>query len=656
MAADAPVTNATLVELRWWFFGMFAGSLLLLSFFWARGQGLFGFLAALVLLGSSARLRLTQPLWFPRLDISSNPPENLIMLMMLVAQAVLTGAVLMRPSGREAVRYLFTRAGLARLFFLMVLVAVFCLSATPYVAYGYYVAFGLQIGVGGALSLVQMATLVSMFAVAGPDCMPRIPVSALAVFTAVASGILAWTAFDRVPHVEDELAYLFQAQTFAAGTLWAPAPPEAAHPALEYYLLEIHEGKWISVPAQGWAIVLSLGVLIGAPWMINPILTGISVCLAHEIVRRAVSRERADMVALLMATSPWVLAVGATLMNHALMLVTILLAWWCLIRAGKGVRRAVLLAFVAGLALGWGFVTRPLDGLIVGGLTGLWLLRRLPGGIGQVLACGIGGVLSASAVFLLNYAITGDPLLTAQADYLSRLWPDTQNAFGFGENVGPPAQSWGALDIWIGHSPAEAVLNLINAIASLNFELLGWTFGSLVPIWVLLIWGKRLSGFDRAMFVVLVALVGVLFFYWFTGTFYLGPRYWHTALLPILVLSAAGVEAINDRLPERHRGRLQCVILLLCAVSVVSFTPWRGVSKYNGYGGYTGDIRRQAAGLGNALVFVSTQGDIGSALYLNDPFLPEGKPIFLRDMGPEQNADIIAAFPGRDVVYLGDEE
>lgn len=658
-AVDAPVTNATLAELRMWFTVMAAAAVVLIGAFWSRGLPLFGALAALVLLGSSARLWLTQPLWFPRLEISADPPENLIMLMILAAQAVLAGVVLTRPAGREAVRGLVAGAGIVRLFLLMVLVAVFCLSATPYVAYGYYMAFGLQIGVGSALSLVQMATLVAMFAVAGPDRMPRIPVAALAIFATVASAVLAWTAFDRVPHVEDELAYLFQARTFAAGTLWAPVPPEAAQPALEYYLLEVHEGKWISVPAQGWAIVLSLGVLIGAPWVINPILTGISVWLAHDIVRRTISHERADMVALLMATSPWVLAVGATLMTHSVMLVMVLLAWWCLIRAGEGsAQRAILLAFIAGLALGWSFVTRPLDALIVGGLTGLWLLRRLPGGVGQVLACVVGGVLSGSVFLLLNYGTTGDVLLTPQSDYLSRLWPDTKNAFGFGPNVGPPAKSWGALDIWVGHSPAEGLLNLINGIASLNLELLGWTFGSLIPIWIVFIWRKRLTGFDRAMLVIFLALVGVLFFYWFTGTFYLGPRYWHTALLPFLVLSAAGIEAVKDRLPEQYHGRLHCIVMLLCAVSVVSFTSWRGVSKYDGYGGFTGDIRRQAqaAELSNALVFVSTNANIGSALYLNDPFLPEGKPIFLRDMGPEQNAAIIAAFPGREIVYLGDSE
>ncbi|WP_298854367.1 hypothetical protein [uncultured Ruegeria sp.] len=656
-AADIPNSNATLTELRLWFAAMAIAALLVVGVFRQRGQLLFGLLGAALLLGSAARLWLTQPLWFPRLEISATPPENLIMLAILAGQTVLTGFVLVRPQGRAAITGLMAEAGRWRLILLLGLVAAFCVSATPYVAYGYYLAFGLQIGIGGALNLVQMATLVAAFTVSGPDRAPRIPVPALAVFATLASAVLAWAAFDRVPHVEDEVAYLFQARTFAAGVLGSPAPPEAAQPALEYYLFDIRGDQWIGVPAQGWAIVLSLGVLAGVPWLVNPVLTGVSVWLAHGIVCRAVSRERADLVALLMATSPWVLAVGGTLMAHSTTLVMVLLGWWCLLRAGEGsTRRDVMLALVAGLALGWAFVTRQLDGLIISVLTGLWLLRRLPGGIGQVVACALGGVLSGGVFLLLNLTITGDALLTPQADYLSRLWPDTQNAYGFGPHVGPPAESWGALDIWVGHSPAEGLLNLINGFTALNYELLGWTFGSLVPVWIVFIWGKKLTGFDRAMLVVFAILVGALFFYWFTGTFYLGPRYWHTALLPALALAAAGIETIRDRLPEQHRGRLHCVILLLCAVSVVSFTPWRGVSKYNGYGGYTGDIRRQAAGLGNALVFVSTQGDIGSALYLNDPFLPEGKPIFLRDMGPEQNAAIIAAFPGREAVYLKDSE
>ncbi len=657
-AANTPDTNATTAELSLWFAVLAVVGLLVLVVFWRRGQGLFGLLGALFLLGSSARLWLTQPLWFPRLEISLGAPGTLVMLAVLTLQALVTCYVLMRHYVPGVPRDMLADLGKMRVVLLAGLVAALSVSATPYIAYGHYVPYALQTGLGGAISVLQIATLIALIVVAGPQTVPRLPVGVLAGFATLLSAILAWTAFDRVPHVQDELAYLFQARTFAGGALWAPAPPEGARAGLDYYLLDIRGDQWLGVTAPGWPAVLALGVLAGVPWLINPVLTGLSVLLAYDIVRRTVSRDRADLVALLMATSPWVLATGATLMTHSTTLIMTLLGWWCLLRAGSGsTRRDVFLALCAGLALGWVFVTRQLDGVIVSGLTGLWLLRRLPSGAGQVVACAIGGVLAGSVYLLFNLAVTGDLLLSPQADYLSRLWTDTANAFGFGANVGPPDKSWGALDIWIGHSPAEATLNLLNGLVALNIELLGWTFGSLVPIWALLLWRRGgLTGFDRAMLVVFLAIVAALFFYWFTGTFYIGPRYWHVAVLPVLVLSAAGIEELARRIPEHHRGRFGYVVLMLCAVSLISFTPWRGVAKYHGYGGYTDDIRQQAMveNWGHALVIVSTERDVGSALYLNDPFLSPGQPVFVRDLGADGNAATIAAFPDREVIYISD--
>ncbi|WP_171238985.1 hypothetical protein [Ruegeria sp. HKCCA5763] len=654
-AMDASLTNSTAQALNLWFACQLAAGLLFLILFWFRRQVLFGVLGALVLLAGAARLWITTPLWFPRLEISPGALESHIMLAMVAVQAVVTCLVLVRHRGSGLPGGILAELGVVRVLLFFVLVAGFSVSATPYIAYGHLIPYILQIGVGGVLSSLQIATLLALFLVAGPDDPLRLPVAGLAVFATLASAALAWTAFDRLPHVEDEVAYLFQARTLARGALWTTPPPEGARAALEYYLLDIQGERWFGVTAPGWPILLTGGVLVGLPWLVNPILTGLTVLLAHGIASRTVSRSRADLVALLMASSPWALATGASLMTHSTVLFMVLLGWWCLVRAGPGsTRQDVILALCAGLALGWAFVTRPLDGLIVAGLTGLWLLRRLPGGIGQVVACALGSILAGSVFLLINHAMTGNPLLTAQADYLARLWPDTANAYGFGAHVGPPEKSWGALDIWTGHSPAEAVLNALNGLAALNLELLGWTFGSLIPIWALLLWRRRLDGLDRAMLVVLLAIVGALFFYWFTGTFYIGPRYWHVTLFSFLVLAAAGLEEIAHQMPERFRGRFGNVILLLCATSLIGFLPWRGVTKYHGYDDYTGDIRRQAAAedWGHALVIVSSEGDLGAALYLNDPFLPSGQPIFARDLGPDRNAATIAAFPTREVIYF----
>ena len=81
---------------------------------------------------------------------------------------------------------------------------------------------------------------------------------------------------------------------------------------------------------------------------------------------------------------------------------------------------------------------------------------------------------------------------------------------------------------------------------------------------------------------------------------------------------------------------------------------WRGALKYYNYADFRAEVPKAAASgtFGSALVFVKTDRDIGTAFALNDPFLREGRPIFLRDLGPEANGATIAAMPSRDVVYF----
>ena len=47
----------------------------------------------------------------------------------------------------------------------------------------------------------------------------------LCVASFLAAAWVSTTVTDRIPHFEDEYAFLFQAQTLAAGRLTAPEPP-----------------------------------------------------------------------------------------------------------------------------------------------------------------------------------------------------------------------------------------------------------------------------------------------------------------------------------------------------------------------------------------------------------------------------------------------
>ena len=100
--------------------------------------------------------------------------------------------------------------------------------------------------------------------------------------------------------------------------------------------------------------------------------------------------------------------------------------------------------------------------------------------------------------------------------------------------------------------------------------------------------------------------------------------------------------------------RAMSALWVLCLFGLLVFTPWRGATKYHNYADFRAEVPAAAAtgAFGSALVFVKTDRDIGTAFALNDPFLREGRPIFLRDLGAEQNRAAADAMPDRDVVYF----
>ena len=157
----------------------------------------------------------------------------------------------------------------------------------------------------------------------------------------------------------------------------------------------------------------------------------------------------------------------------------------------------------------------------------------------------------------------------------------------------------------------------------------------------------------------MLAVIGVTIaayaLYWFNGGFYIGPRYWFMTLFPALFLSARGLQTAVGLFGRDHdtygREIIAALVVLLAAVAMVSFLPWRATGRYWGYRGAHSGYRDLAAtgSLGNALVFIKTNNmaDFANAFALNSPDL--SGPIFLRDQGPTVNAQIIARYPGRPV-------
>lgn len=655
-----------------WFTASLAVALVMALWSVRRGAAAFGGFAALLIAGGAAQLALTEPLWFPALRLRPTGGRDLAMWAILALEAG-TGAVwLWRIGPSWLLRQTRERLGLGRVLAVLALSAAFSVSVM-----GYFTPDGgglrtaawlAHVVTGGALIAVHGVMVAAMLSVHPPvRGVHALSPLAPATVAFLASAALAVLAFEGLPHVEDELAYLFQAKTFAAGALTAPAPPEAVRPALDYYLLDIADGRWFATTAPGWPAVLALGAGVRAPWLINPLLAAVSVVLAHAIARRRMGREAADWLAIVMACSPWLLASAATLMTHTLTLALILAAWLWVLRAGDRGRRPWASLLAAGLALGWVFATRALDGLIVGTLTGAWILFTARGGIRPALAragvYSLGCLITGGLALAYNALFTGRPLLAPLDRYLARIWGTEANAYGFGDNIGPPG-GWGSLDLQAGHAPFEGLINTVNNIAGLEFEFLGWPVGSLALVFAFLIWGLRRpaprDGFALAMAAAVALVMAAMFFYWFAGSFYIGPRYWFLMAFPLLYLSAAGYRALIGRAggSEEADRRGHAVILVLCLFGLGVFTPWRGVEKYHGYGNYGSSVARAAATgvFGDAVVLVTTARNAGSVLTLNDPFLRRGRPVFLPDTGALDDATLAAAFPGREVIRYTDPE
>lgn len=636
-----------------WALSVLAVALYVFGYSVRRGAPVFGCLAAMLILGGGAQLYLTDPLWFPSLRLRPTGGAGWLMAAVLAAEAVVAVVAAVRLGPRRMSSAAGSRLGLGNVAIFLALTTAFAVPILGYVGHGTLMSYLLHVVVGGALLAMHLMMLFALTQVRLPMTgMTRITPIVPAVVAVIAAALLSWTAFERMPHVQDEIAYLFQARTFASGALTLPAPPEAAQPGLEYYLFDVRDGRWFPVTLPGWPAVLALGILVGVPWLLNPLLAGISVLLAYDITRRRAGTDAGDLVALMMGTSPWVITAAASLMPHTLTLTLILFAWWLILRAedtGKRQSRAMILA---GLSMGLIFTARPMDGLVMGLLTGLWIVTGRQKPWLRAAEYSAGCIAVGLLLLAYNAHFTGNPFLMPLTGYLNRLWGPGANAYGFGPDIGPPG-GWSGLDLWVGHGPLEALFNTFNSVVSLQFEMLGWPIGSLALILAYLIWQKKL-GFDLAMVIVAGVVIVVMALYWYADTYYLGPRYWYVAAFPFFYLSARGCEALRARLTRRDGSeivRLDAALVVCCIFGLLVFTPWRGVAKFYDYGGFYSLFRDEAARgtFGNDIVLFTEVGDRGSALVLNDLSLGGDGPVFIKDTGTIDLKALEEAFPGRRI-------
>jgi hypothetical protein len=481
--------------------------------------------------------------------------------------------------------------------------------------------------------------------------------SGTALWVTLISSLLAWTVFDRVPHVADSVGYLFQAKYFASGALFLPPPPDAA--AFEVEKVVNDGSRWWNYGFPGWPAVLALGVVAGAPWIVNPLLAGLTVVLAYALLCSLYNRPLALCVISLLGFSPWFLFMSASFLPHPVSVVWGLLTLIALVKTVES--RRTVWGTVGGASLGALFLTRPLEALLLVPAIGSWALRW--GGHIVTRSCFVSWMLSGAAVggliFPYNAALTGDLFRTPHQAWSEAKPEAGVDRLGFGSDIGNIA--WSHLDPFPGHGLLDVIINAHQNFFNSNFELFGWSFGSLIFASIFVLW-RSWGRADRLFLSIVFMVIVGHSFYWFSGGPDFGARYWYQTLVPLVVLTVRGVQELQRRWFEisaapSSKHRISAIVVVAAVVAFVNVVPWRSIGKYHRYRGMSADVARLARDhdFGHSLVFVQARHpeDYASAFIFNPSNLDAPGTIYALDAGESSRDILYRHYPDRSVWLLG---
>jgi 4-amino-4-deoxy-L-arabinose transferase-like glycosyltransferase len=482
----------------------------------------------------------------------------------------------------------------------------------------------------------------------GTKIFPVIAVVWVFLFTAITS----YFVYEDHPHVPDEVIYIYQAKYFASGLLKTPAYPVPE--AFSLYLVPYLDNKWYSPFPPGWPALLSLGVMAGIPWLVNPLLAGLCVWLAYLLVRGLYDLRTAYIVIGLLMISPWFLFMGMNFMSHTFMLTMTLTASLAVVKARETGR--AFWGLIAGAAVGVLSLIRPLDGLVMAVLLGVWALgvggKRLR--LVSLVAYGI-GVLMFSAINLpYNKAITGDFFKFPLNAYYEKYFGPKVYALGFGPDRG---LSW-AIDPYPGYSPLEAAINGALNTYSINVELFGWGASSLLFVAIFLVSGRYKQN-DVVILTMVLTVIGLYSLFWYSGGPDFGARYWYLMIIPLILLSVRGIGTVISKFDSeptdglQNRSRVFVVVSVLCLLTVVNYYTWRMFDKYYRYLRMSPEIEQLTSGQGFEHGIILIQGDSHpdyASAWINNPLDPtSASTVYALDLSAPIRVRILDSFPGRPV-------
>lgn len=498
---------------------------------------------------------------------------------------------------------------------------------------------------------------------AGKKLSTPLPVLLAAAFVLVFCAVFNSLVFERVPHVHDEIAYLFQAKIFASGRLYAPSP--CARESFDFPHL-INNGRWYSIYPPGFPFLLMLGLRIGAPWLVNPLLAALSIILFYYLGREIYDRKTGILAAVLGATSIWLLLMSSTMMSHTASMLFNALFLFFAFRSFRSPTAAH--GILAGTSFGLAFLLRPYNAVLFAlplvALLGVGLWREPRKRMKNFLSFAGSAAVFVSLLLAYNFLTNGHPL---------KMGYTTLYGKSYTVIFGRPA----TLDYEF--TPLFGAAQLLANLRALNSDLFGWP-GSSFLAFLPLIWliARDPEEKKRAFLLLSLFLAFLAGFSFFWGAFPLiGARMFFDMVPIFVLLSARGLLSLPELLRSitstPHNFALSKILIGIFVFFVAHgfFIRFPRLIRPPGAGwhydvydcsfaGTTARLHRslQNLDLQNAVVLLKflnepvpgfPSGQWGSGFIQNDIAL-KGKIIYALDRG-SRNSELFPCFQGRKFYY-----
>ena len=450
------------------------------------------------------------------------------------------------------------------------------------------------------------------------------------VFTAgVSAALIGKFIFCDYPYTGDEWSYFLQAEIFSQGRLHADSP---AYPRFFDVWGMVNNGKFYAWAPPGWPLLLTPGILLRVPWLVNPAISALTLLAIYRLGRLVYSGSEALLAVFFMLFSPFFLLHSASYFSHSssLLFVTLFVFFYA-----RGIERGADRDFLwAGLCGSMSFLIRPFDQVAVFCPLGVYLLLLTLRGdvtVRKLVWFGMGHGVGVLLLLGYNFLQTGQPLT-------------------MGYHMGYDEPLLGL------HFPGR------HFIAEYLLHLLVWAFPFLPPlallysVWLGETWAKSPSEQRWDALLLLVFLSNVLWYVFVPFHYWVGygPRYYYSSFFAVALLAARGAAALLDRLKRRWLASeaigLAAVALGICsALSLFWVFPVKLADAHRAI------VTRQAlyhmvarAQLENAVIFIrAVSGDfLPWNLTRNSPNF-RGEVLYVHDLG-DLNRLLLEQYPGRD--------